>query len=166
MRAGAREDISEKFFGALLRALGLDPDASNLPVWWQGWPPREHIRRWRDDLGLSEGAIVAVAKATRRDHPAPPDGPKALDRAMERAARQAKQPDRGKIGATSPNQASTSKSRKRKSRDKPRLSDDELAQFYADMVNSERFLPASMISNTIRDAMLAGRKRSELTISA
>ena len=37
----------------------------------------------------------------------------------------------------------------------PRPSDDELAAFYANMVNSDGFLPANTISNTIRDAMLA-----------
>ncbi len=37
----------------------------------------------------------------------------------------------------------------------PRPSDDELAAFYARMVNSDDFLPATMISNTMCDAMLA-----------
>ena len=37
----------------------------------------------------------------------------------------------------------------------PRPSADELAAFYADMVNSDRYLPANTISNTLRDAMLA-----------
>ena len=36
-----------------------------------------------------------------------------------------------------------------------RPSDDEKAAFYADMVNSDRFLPANTISNTIRGAMLS-----------
>ena len=36
-----------------------------------------------------------------------------------------------------------------------RPSADELAAFYADMVNSDRYLPANAISNTIRDAMLS-----------
>ena len=37
----------------------------------------------------------------------------------------------------------------------PRPSADELAAFYADLVNSDRYLPVSTISNTMRDAMLA-----------
>jgi hypothetical protein len=37
---------------------------------------------------------------------------------------------------------------------KPPLSDDEKAAFYAKMVNSDGYLPQSVISNTIRDAML------------
>ena len=37
---------------------------------------------------------------------------------------------------------------------KPPLSDDEKAVFYAKMVNANGFLPQSVISNTIRDAML------------
>ena len=151
-RAGARDGLSEEFFGALLRALGLDPDAA-LPGWWQGWPPRAHVRRWRDDLGLDAEAILAVAEASRRDHPAPPDGPKALDRAMQRAARRLKQagpvvapkdPATGKGGTT-----------RRRRGDVPRPGTDALAVYYAELVNSERHLPPNTISNAMRDAMLA-----------
>ncbi|MFB2533056.1 helix-turn-helix domain-containing protein [Paracoccus sp. p3-h83] len=148
--AQAREAISEEFFGELLSALGVDPAA--LPGWWQGWPPREHVRRWRDDLGLDEEAILEVAEASRRDHPEPPDGPKALDRAMQRAAQRLKQ-----TGAPVPAKGSANgngETRRRKRYDGPRPSDDELAAFYADLVNSDRFLPPSTISNTMRDAML------------
>ena len=106
------------------------------------------MRRWRDDLGLSEDRIIETATETRRDHPAPPDGPKALDRAMERAARRDAQgaatSPKPPIGKRQPSRA-----------DAPRPSADELAAFYADMVNSDRFLPANTISNTQRDAMLA-----------
>jgi len=37
----------------------------------------------------------------------------------------------------------------------PRSNLDELAAFYADLVNSDKYLPTSMISNVMRDAMLA-----------
>src|SRR5690606_2643587 len=50
--AQAREAISDEVFGDLLAALGLAPSA--LPGWWQGWPPRLHVQRWRDELGLTE----------------------------------------------------------------------------------------------------------------
>ena len=146
---GARAGITDQFFEELLAALGLDRAA--LPGWWQGWPPREHIRRWRDDLGLSEEAIIKVAEETRRDHPAPPDGPKALDRAMQRAAqRQAQQ--------ASPSGGAGGNRGKRKGSQTtlsgPPPSADETAAFYADLVNSDRFLPASTITNAMRDAML------------
>jgi Helix-turn-helix domain len=72
--AQAREGLSDDFFGKLLKALGIDPDAA-LPSWWQGSSARENAQRWRDDLGLSEAEILEVAEATRHDHPAPPDGP-------------------------------------------------------------------------------------------
>ncbi|WP_235891550.1 hypothetical protein [Thalassobius litoralis] len=32
-----------------MAALGFEPDGP-LPGWWQGWPPREHVRRWQADL--------------------------------------------------------------------------------------------------------------------
>jgi len=144
--AQARDAVSEGFFGALLNALGLAP-GQELSVWWQGWPPREHVRRWRDELGLSEDRIIEAAKVSRNAHPKPPDGPKALDRVMERAAQ---------LDALAAAQSGGQKpGRARRRDDAPRPGPDELAAFYADLVNSDRFLPANTISNTMRDAMLA-----------
>jgi hypothetical protein len=150
--ACARDGLDEGFFGELLKALGFEPDSA-LPGWWQGWPPREHVRRWRDDLGLDEEAILAVAEASRRDHPEPPDGPKALDRAMQRAAQRLKQTSAG--SATMGPIKGNGRSRRGKQDAGPPPSADELATFYADLVNSDKFLPPSMISNSMRDAMLA-----------
>jgi hypothetical protein len=152
--ARARAAISEDFFEELLHALGLDPTA--LPGWWQGWPPREHVRRWRDELGLDEDAILAVAEASRRDHPEPPDGPKALDRAMQRAAQRLKQTGAAVArGSKHGKGTGSGETGRRKRDDGPQPSADDLAAFYAELVNSDKFLPASTISNTIRDAMLA-----------
>ena len=127
--------------------LGLDPTGT-LPAWWQGWPAKTHVRRWIDDLGLTEDRIIETATETRRGHPAPPDGPKALDRAMERAAKRDAQ------SAAAKSNGQTAK-RLTKPIDGTRPSDDEKAAFYADMVNSDRYLPANTISNTLRDAMLS-----------
>ncbi|MFN3994310.1 MAG: helix-turn-helix domain-containing protein [Tabrizicola flagellatus] len=139
--AQARAPISDEVFRDLLAALGLDPDA--LPGWWQGWPPRLHVQRWRDELGLTEAEIIAAAEASRQEHPEPPDGPKALDRAMQRAA-QRKVEDAGR------------KRRKPKATPAPAAKPiTDLPAFYADLVNSDRYLPVSAISNTMRDAMLA-----------
>ena len=139
--APARDAISDEVFGELLDALGLD--AAALPGWWQGWPPRLHVQRWRDELGLTEAEILATAEASRQDHPEPPDGPKALDRAMQRAA-QRKVEDLGR------------KRRKPKVAPVPAAKPiTDLPAFYADLVNGDRYLPVSAISNTMRDAMLA-----------
>jgi hypothetical protein len=139
--AQAREPISDEVFGELLAARGLDPAA--LPGWWQGWPPRLHVQRWRDELGLTEAEIIATAEASREEHPEPPDGPKALDRAMERAARR-------KV------EDANRKRRKPKAPPAPAAKPiTDLPAFYADLVNSDRYLPVSAISNTMRDAMLA-----------
>ena len=83
--AQARDVDFDRFFAELLAALGFAANAT-LPAWWQGWPARLHVQRWRDDLGLSAVRIIETALETRTDHPNPPDGPKALDRFMERAA--------------------------------------------------------------------------------
>ena len=139
--AQARAALSDEVFADLLDALGLDPAA--LPGWWQGWPPRLHVQRWRDELGLTEAEIIAAAEASRQEHPKPPDGPKALDRAMQRAA-QRKVEDAGR------------KRRKPKAPPAPAAKPiTDLPAFYADLVNSDRYLPVSAISNTMRDAMLA-----------
>lgn len=140
--AQAREIVDEEFFGSLLVALGFDPDGP-LPGWWQGWPPREHVRRWQVDLGLTDAEILDAAEASRQEHPEPPDGPKALDRIMQRAAqRKADEKSRGRRKARKPAKSET----------RPVT---DLPVFYAEMVNSDRYLPVSAISNSMRDAMLA-----------
>jgi hypothetical protein len=144
--ARARDFDFDRFFAELLQALGFAANAA-LPAWWQGWPARVHVRRWRDDLGLSEDRILEVAAETRRDHPNPPDGPKALDRFMERAAQRDAQTAAAEAKPQRPK-------RSRKADLTPRPSADDLAAFYADLVNSDRYLPVSTISNTTRDAML------------
>lgn len=145
--AQAREAEFDLFFAELLQALGFDANAT-LPAWWQGWPARLHVRRWIDDLGLTEDRIIETAAETRRDHPNPPDGPKALDRFMERAAARDAQ-------AAIANAKGPTTKRQRKRDAAPRPDDDELAAFYAAKVNSDGFLPASMISNAMCAAMLA-----------
>ena len=106
------------------------------------------MRRWIDDLRLTEDRIIETATETRSDHPTPPNGPKALDRAMERAAKRDAQ-----VAAESQKPPTGKRQPKRTEGTRP--SADELAAFYANMVNSDGFLPANTISNTIRDAMLA-----------
>lgn len=126
---------------AVLDALGLDPTA--LPGWWQDRPPRRHVQRWRDALGLSEAEIIAVAESTRQEHPEPPDGPKTLDRAMQRAT-QRNVTDEGQ------------QRRKPKAAPaQPTTPITDLPAFYAELINSDRYLPVSAISNSMRDAMLA-----------
>ncbi len=144
--ARARDSDFDRFFAELLNALGFAAKAT-LPAWWHGSPARLHVQRWRDDLGLTEDRIVEVATESRGDHPNPPDGPKALDRFMERAAQRDALAAAATTNGKKPN-------RRSKCEVKPPLSDDEKAAFYAKMVNADGYLPQSVISNTIRDAML------------
>lgn len=87
-----------------------------------------------------------MARDSRSAHPNPPDGPRALDRAMERAAR------------TPPVAKASTDGQRRKPRNKPadapRASVDEIAEFYAGLVNGDGYLPSNAISNTVRNAML------------
>ena len=140
--AQVREIIDEEFFGSLLAALGLKPDGP-LPGWWQGWSPREHARRWQTDLRLTVAEILEVPEASRQEHPEPPDGPKGLDRIMQRAAQR----------------KADEKSRRRRKAHKQAKPESQpitdLPAFYADWVQSEKYLPPSAISNGMRDQMLA-----------
>jgi hypothetical protein len=147
--AQAPDSDFDRFFAELLCALGFAANAS-LPAWWQGSPARLHVRRWRDDLGLSEDRIIEVATETRRNHPNPPDGPKALDRFLERAARRDAQ-------AAAADASGGKTKRQRKGDVGPPPSEDQLAVFYAAKVNSDEYLPANMISNAMCEAMLARR---------
>jgi len=144
--AQARDADFDRFFAELLAALGFAANAT-LPAWWQGWPARTHVRRWVDDIGLSQKRIIQTATETRTDHPNPPDGPKALDRFMERAAQRDAQ-------AAIANAKGQKAKRRRKREEPPRISDDEKAAFYAKLVNADGFLPVSSINNSIRDLML------------
>ena len=67
---------------------------------------------------------------------------------MERAAKRDAQ-----VAAASPKP--TTGKRQASRANAPRSSDDEKAAFYDDMINSDRYLPANTISNTIREAMLS-----------
>jgi len=146
-RAGARDNFFEEFFGEILKALGFDPKGA-LPAWWQGQSAKENVRRWGDDLGLSEEQILEVATETRRKHPTPPDGPRALDRAMERAAARHR---------SSPDGISGSKRYRGRDRSQAdsRASLERQLEFYSGMVNSDEYLPQNMISNRMCNAMLA-----------
>ena len=66
-----------------------------------------------------------------------------MERAAQRDAQSAAASHKAPAGKRQPNRTGA------------RPSADELAAFYADMVNSDRFLPANTISNKIRDAMLS-----------
>jgi hypothetical protein len=144
--AAAREADFDRFFAELLSALGFAANAT-LPVWWQCWPARTHVRHWIDDLRLSEDRVIEVALESRRDHPNPPDGPKALDRFMERAAKADAQD-------ASVSDSALKTTRSRKSQPKPQPSADEVATFYAAKVNSDEYLPPNMITAATCGLML------------
>jgi hypothetical protein len=142
----------ERFFDELVRTVGHDPDVW-LPGWWKGESAREHVRGWIGGLGLSEERIIDTAEAWRRDIPDAPDGPKALDRAMARAAEAAA---RRKAEATKrPATGKGGKSAKSAKADAPKPSRAEIVEFYARCVNGVGFLPQMGISTSIRHEMLA-----------
>jgi DNA-binding MarR family transcriptional regulator len=150
-RADARARF-ERFFDELLRTVGHDPDVW-IPGWWKGETAREHVRGWIDGLGLSEDRIIETAEAWRRDIPDAPDGPKALDRAMARAAEAAARRKAEATKRRTPGEGG--KSTKSAKADAPKPSREEILEFYARCVNGDGFLPQMGISTSIRHEMLA-----------
>lgn len=102
-RAGARDHVPEAgnmvpapvqvetgdaaLIEALLTAVGVSAD--NPQRWWQSPHPQRHIQRWREEFGLSDAEILETARRHRGNFATPPEGPKALDRAMGRASKDA-----------------------------------------------------------------------------
>ncbi len=85
--AGALPEIGTPagLLRAVIEAVGLDPDGW-VSAWWRGADAEAHVTGWLK-RGLSAADVVDLARRSREDNPEPPDGPKALDRVMERAAR-------------------------------------------------------------------------------
>lgn len=74
----------ETLFRRVLSALTLNPN-DRLPTYWMPPTAEIHVARW-NELGLTDDEIVAVAAANLQQHGAPPEGPRALDRSMQRLA--------------------------------------------------------------------------------
>lgn len=74
----------DTLFEKVLAAVGLTN--GKLPTHWM--PPASiiHVQRWQTELGLSQNQIIDCARQTRAQHDSPPNGPKALDGAMQRFA--------------------------------------------------------------------------------
>lgn len=113
----------------LKRILGIAEDGP-ISIWWISPNPQHHVQHWRNDLGLTDAHILDVARRLRSKFTTPPDGPKALDRAMEQAARQAPNITSTKMGAGR-------------------------FQFMADWINGDLFLPPSAVTNDMALKLLA-----------
>lgn len=136
--AHARE---AEFLISVREAVGIDP--ADIPRFWIGPQAVEHLERWKA-MGLTEAEIIAEAKASRGKNPEPPDGPKALDRWMEQAVK-------AKVAASAPAPAVG----KAQAQPKTPMPPEKRLQFFADLINGPGHVPTSMITNTIRDALLA-----------
>jgi hypothetical protein len=130
---------SNDLFEEVKRAVGFGPNAI-LPSWWRDRAAREHLTGWKQRFGLTDAEIVEVAALTRKEHPIPPDGPKALDRAMERRWR-------AKLAAKSGDKRRRHDKRPSAAPAKPVASEQDRLKLRADWVNGDGFLPHSSFSN-------------------
>lgn len=130
---------SNDLFEGVKRAVGFGSNAI-LPSWWRDRAAREHVTGWKERFGLTDAEILEVAALTRKEHPIPPDGPKALDRAMERrwrAKQAAKNGDKRRRHDKRPTAAPA----------KPVATEQDRLKLRADWVNGDGFLPQSSFSN-------------------
>ena len=89
---------ADSLYDQVIAAVGLQ--RSTLPTYWM--PPGAiiHVNRWLA-LGLTAEEIIATARHNRAAHKDPPNGPKALDRAMQITASAKQMPDLLPIAAPS-----------------------------------------------------------------
>lgn len=125
----------------VLVAVGHSPDVW-VPGWWRGRSAEEHVGRWIGMLGPER--VVEVAIASRADNPEPPDGPKALDRAMSRAARAAPAPARGRRHSDSSDSVPPS-----------RVGSVDLIEFWGREIASGGYVPPSAVTPSHAREMLA-----------
>lgn len=129
-------DIPPGLLDDLRQAVGVQPHDAG--PYWSDPTLRKYVAAWLA-LGLTPDRIIAEAKASRAKYPDPPDGPKALERWMQTAARAV---------------PSEAKPQAQKAQQKPPATPEERLKFYADWVNSDRALPASAISTALARALL------------
>lgn len=72
----------DRLYDAVMTAVGLTN--GHVPSYWMPPAAPIHVWRWHTDLGLDPQVIVDGVRAHRRQFDTPPNGPKALDRAMQR----------------------------------------------------------------------------------
>lgn len=89
---------ADSLYEHVLAAVGFN--RSTMPAYWM--PPGAiiHVNRWLA-LGLTAEEIIATARHNRAAHKDPPNGPKALDRAMQITASAKQMPDLMPIAAPS-----------------------------------------------------------------
>lgn len=122
------------------QAVGIQPHEAG--AYWSDAALAAHVEAWRSH-GLSDDQILAEAKASRAKNPEAPDGPKALDRWMETAAKAKRNaPAHGQDRPQGRAEA------------KPPPTPEERLAFYADWVNGDRPLPPSAINNTLAHSLL------------
>lgn len=120
------------------QAVGVQPDEAG--AYWSDAALAAHVAAWRSH-GLTDDQITAEAKASRAKNPEAPDGPKALDRWMETAA---------KARANAPAVGQPAK----RAEVKPPPSPAERLNFFAEWVNGTKPLPPSTINNTLAHSLL------------
>ena len=118
------------------QAVGVQPHDAG--PYWSDPTLTRYVAAWLA-AGLAPDRIVAEAKASRAKNPEPPDGPKALERWMQAAARAV--PDEAKPQA-------------QRAQAKPPASPEERLNFFATWINGDKALPPSAITTSMAQALI------------
>lgn len=131
-RAETRNPSSDfsNLVGRIAQALNA-PEIVQTPWWRAEANHGTWITPWRE-LGLIDDAIVAVAKRFGAEKPTPPQGPKALDLAMQRAAK-----SRHPTGERS------------------HAPLEDRVRFWAGMLRDNRYIAPSALTQQVRRALVA-----------
>lgn len=125
----------DQFWDSVLDAVTRSDDAAEVPLWWQVDSAKAHVIGWIAD-GLTQDEVLAEIRSFVGRMPDLPEGPKALDKAMARAVKA---------------------KAKAKANPKPeKTTRAEQLQFMADVVNGDRFLPSTLITNATARELIAG----------
>jgi hypothetical protein len=147
----APQNLTAGFLDDLRQAVGVS--AAEPPPFWQEPGLSAHVAAWITHHGLTQDQIIAAAKASRDRNPEAPDGPKALDRWMERA------------GVSVRTAGSITPGKGQRADTKPPPTPQERLAFYAEWVNNPaKVCPPSCISTQTAQALLAANLVSMETL--
>ena len=140
----------------LLAVLGIDADEAG--PWWSGQVAVAAVERWLA-LGLSGAQIVETGRAFAEVVPDAPQGPKALDRAMRRAA------DAPSRNASPPQQPRRSRRADLTSGEMLAAREANLA-LIAEKIRAGRHIPGNAVSSAMRGELLARAMVTEADLRA
>lgn len=144
---GASARISLSVFEEVMLAVGVDPDKP--PKFWRGAPATTHVLGWQLVHSLTDDEVIEACRLSRADNPEPPDGPKALDRYIAGYAKA-----KASAGAIKANGSAKREYGAPVPSSHAPTDRDAVMRFWADSLNTGRFVSPSSIKPDLARAMI------------